>query len=73
MPEVSRVKQGATVEELDQKLQMIKDRDTFNSLVDAGWKFLVEDGRIMESDKCVDRYVEAWAKPNQDQIAFDLI
>lgn len=73
VPEVSRVKQGATVEELDEKLRMIKDRDTFNSLVEQGWKFLVEDGRIMESDKCMNRYVEAWAMPQQNQIAFDLV
>lgn len=73
VPEVSRVPQGATTKDLDEKLNMIKDRDTFNSLIEQGWKFLIEDGRIMESDKCVDRYVEAWAKPNQDQIAFDLI
>ena len=73
VPEVSRVKQGATVEELDEKLRMIKDRDTFNSLVEQGWKFLIEDGRIMESDKCMSRYIDAWAMPSQDQIAFDLI
>lgn len=73
VPELSRVPQGATMEQLDEKLRMIKDRDTFNMLVDEGWKFLVEDGRIMESDKCMNRYVEAWAMPQQNQIAFDLI
>ena len=41
VPEISRVPQGATMEQLDEKLRMIKDRDTFNSLVDDGWKFLV--------------------------------
>ena len=73
VPEISRVPQGATMEQLDEKLHMIKDRDTFNSLVDEGWKFLVEDGRILESDKCLNRYVEAWAMPEQNQIAFDLL
>lgn len=73
VPELSRVPQGDTMEQLDEKLRMIKDRDTFNMLVDEGWKFLVEDGRIMESDKCMNRYVEAWAMPQQNQIAFDLI
>lgn len=73
VPELSRVPQGATMEQLDEKLRMIKDRDTFNTLVDDGWKFLIEDGRIMESDKCLNRYVEAWAMPEQNQIAFDLI
>jgi len=73
VPEISRVPQGATMEQLDEKLRMIKDRDTFNMLVDEGWKFLVEDGRILESDKCMNRYVEAWAMPQQNQIAFDLI
>ena len=73
VPEISRVPQGATMEQLDEKLRMIKDRDTFNSLVDEGWKFLIEDGRILESDKCLNRYVEAWAMPEQNQIAFDLL
>ena len=73
VPEISRVPQGATMEQLDEKLRMIKDRDTFNSLVDDGWKFLIEDGRILESDKCLNRYVEAWAMPEQNQIAFDLL
>lgn len=73
VPEVSRVPQGATIEQLDEKLRQIKDRDTFNSLIEQGWKFLVEDGRIMESDKCMSRYVEAWAMPTQDAIAFDLV
>ena len=73
VPEISRVPQGATMEQLDEKLRMIKDRDTFNSLVDEGWKFLVEEGRILESDKCLNRYVEAWAMPEQNQIAFDLL
>ena len=73
VPELSRVPQGATVEQLDEKLRQIKDRDTFNSLVDTGWKFLVEDGRIMESDACMARYVEAWAMPPKTQINFDLI
>ena len=73
VPEISRVPQGATMEQLDEKLRMIKDRDTFNMLIDEGWKFLVEDGRILESDKCMNRYVEAWAMPQQNQIAFDLI
>ena len=58
---------------LDEKLRQIKDRDTFNLLVDTGWKFLVEDGRIMESDACMARYVEAWAMPPKTQINFDLI
>lgn len=73
VPEISRVPQGSTMEQLDEKLRMIKDRDTFNSLVDEGWKFLVDDGRILESDKCLNRYVEAWAMPEQNQIAFDLL
>ena len=72
VPEISRVPQGATMEQLDEKLRMIKDRDTFNSLIDQGWRFLLEDGRIMESDKCLGRYVEAWGTCD-NQISFDLI
>lgn len=73
VPELSRVEQGATVEQLDEKLRAIKDKDTFNGLIDEGWKFLVNEGRIMESDQCMARYIDAWASPNNNQIAFDLI
>lgn len=73
VPEISRVPLGATMEQLDEKLRMIKDRDTFNGLVDQGWKFLVEDGRIMESEQCMARYIDAWATPPKTQINFDLV
>jgi hypothetical protein len=52
---------------------MIKDRDTFNGLIEQGWKFLVEDGRIMESEQCMARYIDAWATPPKTQINFDLV
>lgn len=73
VPEISRVPQGATVEQLDEKLRQIKDRDTFNSLVEKGWQFLINDGRILESDQCMNRYVEAWAMPSHNAVAFDLL
>lgn len=73
VPELSRVPQGATVEQLDEKLRQIKDRDTFNGLIQQGWDFLVQDGRIMESDQCMGRYVEAWATAPKTQINFDLL
>lgn len=71
-PEICRVPQGFTVEQLDEKLRMLKDRDTYNSLVEQGWKFLLNEGRILESDKCLGRYVDAWGNCD-GQIAFDLI
>lgn len=73
VPEISRVPLGATMEQLDEKLRMIKDRDTFNGLIAKGWDFLIQDGRILESEQCMGRYVEAWAKPSNNQIGFDLI
>lgn len=72
VPELSRVPQGATMEQLDEKLREIKDRDTFNRLVDDGWRFLVEKGRIMESDACIGRYVDAWGS-TANNISFDLV
>ena len=71
-PEICRVPQGFTVEQLDERLRQIKDRDTFNKLVNQGWEFLVGEGRIMESEKCVGRYVDAWGDSSSG-IAFDLL
>lgn len=71
-PELSWVEQGASIEVLDEKLRMLKDRDTFNKLIAGGWDFLLKEGRIMESDLCVGRYVDAWGSCD-GQIAFDLV
>lgn len=71
-PELCHVPQGYTVEQLDEKLRQIKDRDTFNKLINQGWEFLINDGRIMESEKCVGRYVDAWGDSSSG-IAFDLL
>lgn len=71
-PELCWVEQGATVEVLDEKLKMIKDRDTFNKMIAGGWDFLLKEGRIMESDLSMGRYVDAWGSCD-GQIAFDLV
>ena len=71
-PEICRVPQGLTVEQLDERLREIKDRDTYNKLVAQGWDFLLKEGRIMESEKCIGRYIDAWGS-SEGQIAFDLI
>lgn len=72
-PEICHVPQGATMEQLDEKLRQLKDRDTYNKIVAQGWDFLVKDGRIMESDLCMGRYVDTWGNSGANQIAFDLI
>ena len=71
-PEICRVPQGFTIEQLDERLRQLKDRDTYNRLVAQGWDFLVNDGRIMESEKCIGRYVDTWGS-NTNSIAFDLL
>ena len=71
-PEICRVPQGFTVEQLDERLREIKDRDTYNKLVAQGWDFLLKEGRIMESEKCIGRYIDAWGS-SEGQIAFDLV
>lgn len=72
-PEICRVPQGFTVEQLDERLRMLKDRDTYNKLVNDGWDFLVKDGRIMESELCMGRYIDAWGSGLHNTIAFDLL
>jgi 2-hydroxy-3-keto-5-methylthiopentenyl-1-phosphate phosphatase len=58
---------------LDERLRKLSDRDTFNEVVDSGWKSLIENGRIMESDMAIDRYVKVFTEPSKSQIAFDLL
>lgn len=72
-PEICRVPQGFTVEQLDEKLRQLKDRDVYNKLIKDGWDFLRQDGRIMESEQCVNRYVDAWGAGLTNNIAFDLV
>lgn len=71
-PEICHVPQGATIADLDEKLRQLKDRDTYNKLVAQGWDFLLKEGRIMESETCLSRYVDAWGEC-ANQIAFDLL
>ena len=52
---------------------MLKDRDTYNKLILDGWNFIRTDGRIMESDQCMGRYIDAWASGLNNQMAFDLL
>ena len=72
-PEICRVPQGCTVEQLDERLRMLKDRDTYNKLVNDGWDFLLKQGRIMESELCMGRYIDAWGSGLNNTIAFDLL
>lgn len=70
--EMSKVALGTTAKELDERLRTLCDRDEFNKVVEFGWKNLVENGRIMESDMAIDRYVKVFTEA-KGQIAFDLI
>lgn len=72
-PEICRVPQGFTVDQLDERLRQIKDRDTYNKLIADGWDFLVNEGRLMESEQCMGRYVDAWGSGLSNNIAFDLV
>lgn len=72
-PEICRVPQGFTVEQLDERLRQLKDRDTYNKLITDGWDFLLKQGRIMESEQCMGRYVDAWGSGLSNNIAFDLV
>lgn len=71
-PEICQVPLGATMSQLDEKLRQLKDRDTYNKLIADGWDFLFKEGRILESEQCVNRYVDTWGA-NTNNIAFDLL
>lgn len=71
-PALCHVKQGASMADLDEKLRQIKDRDTYNKLINDGWDYLLKDGRIMESEMCMGRYMDTWGA-NTNNIAFDLL
>ena len=71
--ELSRIPLGFTQEQLDERLKQICDRDTFNSIVESGWKSLVDNGRIMESDMAIDRYVKLFAEQPKGVVPYDLI
>lgn len=73
VPEICRVPQGTTLEQLDERLRQLKDRDTYNKLVQDGWDFLINQGRILESDQCMGRYVDAWGSGLGHFVNFDLV
>lgn len=71
--ELSKVPLGMTMAQLDERLRQLSDKETFNKVIDFGWKYLIENGRIMESDMAIDRYVKIFTEPPKGQIAFDLV
>lgn len=71
--ELSKVPLSMTAKDLDERMRQICDRGTFNKVVDFGWKQLIDNGRIMESDIAIDRYVKVFTEPPKGQIAFDLL
>lgn len=71
--ELSKIPLGFIVKEFDERFNELCNKDTFNSVVMSGWDSLIKNGRIMESDMAIDRYVKLFAESQQNQIAFDLI
>lgn len=71
-PDIAKVPLGYTMDQLDERLRQICDRETYNGIVEKNWEFLLKEGRIMESEQYVGRLMDAWCGESK-AIAFDLI
>lgn len=64
--------QGVTEQELNERLELITTPDMFNRIIDWQWEKLYMDGRITESDSCMNRYCMALLGGPRNAVSFDL-
>lgn len=71
--EKSKVPLGMTADQLDIRLSELRNKDLYNSIVDFGWQQLLDNGRLMESDMAIDRYVKLFTEPPKGTVPYDLL
>lgn len=72
-PELCKIPQGYTADQLKDRLFEIGQKDNWNSIVDWGWKDLLDNGRITESDQALERYVTLFGSTPKNIVPFDIL
>lgn len=73
IPELCRIEQGMTANQLRQRLFEIGKVSTWNSIVDWGWSNLLDNGRISESDQAIDRYIKLFGTTPDKIVPVDIM
>lgn len=65
--------QGVTEQEINERIDMLCQPENYNRVINWQWDKLVVDGRITESDACMNRYMTALLGGPRNQVSFDLV
>lgn len=73
LPDLCKIQQGMTAAQLRQRLFELGKVENWNKTVDWGWKNLLDNGRISESDQAIDRYTRLFGQTPQTIVPFDIM
>lgn len=73
IPELCRINQGMTSAQMRQRLFEIGKVDNWNNLIEWGWKNLLNNGRITESDQAIERYIKIFGSTPKTVVPFDIL
>lgn len=72
-PDLSKIPQGFTKQQLQERLEQCCQKDTYNSLIDYGWDHLIRYDRISESDRAINRYMMALTGGPRNSVNWNLV
>lgn len=73
IPELCRIEQGMTANQLRQRVMEIGKVSNWNSIIEWGWKNLLDNGRITESDQAIERYIKLFGTTPKSVVPFDVM
>lgn len=73
LPDICKIPQGSTKAELKERLFEIGKKEKWNELIDWGWRNILDNGRITESDQAIERYVRLFGATPKKIVPFDVL
>lgn len=73
LPDLCKIPQKANMTQLKERLFTIGKKDNWNNLIEWGWKNILDNGRITESDQAIDRYIKLIGSTPRHIVPFDIM
>lgn len=73
LPFSEKIPQGFTAAQLKERLFTLGKKDNWNEVIDWGWKDLLDNGRITESDQAIERYIRVLGATPKTIVPFDIM
>lgn len=71
--QLCKVPQGATKDQLKEILFTLGKKDNWNEVIEYGWRNILDNGRITESDQALERYVKLFGSTPEKVVPFDIM